>query len=137
MTTQDRPLKGALLMQTLARVNRTYKGKQDGLLVAYAPLLENLNAALREFTHDADPTDPSVGRRDEAGAKALLHAVTALSLPNRILQVIAPDEALPSGHPAQGKGQVDGKATLYVCVGPTCSLPVTEPAAVPALLLPA
>ena len=30
----DRPLKGALLMQTLARVNRTFRGKQDGLLVA-------------------------------------------------------------------------------------------------------
>ncbi|HRA10007.1 MAG TPA: type I restriction endonuclease subunit R, partial [Microbacteriaceae bacterium] len=33
----DRPLKGALLMQALARVNRTFEGKQDGLLVAYAP----------------------------------------------------------------------------------------------------
>ena len=29
----DRPLKGALLMQTLARVNRTFRGKPDGLLV--------------------------------------------------------------------------------------------------------
>ncbi len=29
----DRPLKGALLMQTLARVNRTFRGKEDGLLV--------------------------------------------------------------------------------------------------------
>ena len=29
----DRPLKGALLMQTLARVNRTFRGKDDGLLV--------------------------------------------------------------------------------------------------------
>ena len=55
----DRSIKGALLMQTLARVNRTYKGKQDGLLVAYAPLLENLNAALREFLsliHISEPT---------------------------------------------------------------------------------
>ena len=33
----DRPLKGALLMQTLARVNRTFRGKPSGLLVAYAP----------------------------------------------------------------------------------------------------
>ncbi len=38
----DRPLKGALLMQTLARVNRTFRGKEDGLLVAYAPLADNL-----------------------------------------------------------------------------------------------
>ena len=46
----DRPLKGALLMQTLARVNRTYRGKQDGLLVAYAPLVDNLRKALDEYT---------------------------------------------------------------------------------------
>ena len=46
----DRPLKGALLMQTLARVNRTYRGKTDGLLVAYAPLADNLSRALAEFT---------------------------------------------------------------------------------------
>ncbi|MGO1274494.1 MAG: type I restriction endonuclease subunit R [Corynebacterium variabile] len=49
----DRPIKGALLMQTLARVNRTYRGKQDGLLVAYAPLIDNLAKALSEFTSDA------------------------------------------------------------------------------------
>lgn len=48
----DRPLKGALLMQTLARVNRTFRGKEDGLLVAYAPLAENLQQALAEFTRD-------------------------------------------------------------------------------------
>jgi type I restriction enzyme, R subunit len=46
----DRPLKGALLMQTLARVNRTFRGKTDGLLVAYAPLADNLKKALEEYT---------------------------------------------------------------------------------------
>src|SRR5699024_6152280 len=71
----DRSIKGALLMQTLARVNRTFRGKQDGLLVAYAPLLENLNAALREFTHDVDPTDPSAGRRDVDEAAQLVHTL--------------------------------------------------------------
>ena len=48
----DRPLKGALLMQTLARVNRTFRGKQDGLLVAYAPLAENLRGARRVLPAD-------------------------------------------------------------------------------------
>src|SRR5699024_4102358 len=71
----DRSIKGALLMQTLARVNRTFRGKKDGLLVAYAPLLENLNAALREFTHDVDPTDPSAGRRDVDEAAQLVHTL--------------------------------------------------------------
>ena len=54
----DRPLKGALLMQALARVNRTFRGKQDGLLVAYAPLAENLHKALAEYTATDQTTKP-------------------------------------------------------------------------------
>jgi len=60
----DRPLKGALLMQTLARVNRTFRGKQDGLLVAYAPLADNLAKALAEYT-DADQRNKPMGRTVE------------------------------------------------------------------------
>lgn len=62
----DRPLKGALLMQTLARVNRTFRGKPDGLLVAYAPLADNLSKALAEYT-ESDQESRPVGRNvDEA-----------------------------------------------------------------------
>ena len=68
----DRPLKGALLMQTLARVNRTFRGKQDGLLVAYAPLAENLNKALAEYSTE-DREHRPVGR-DVAEAVALTEA---------------------------------------------------------------
>ena len=66
----DRPLKGALLMQTLARVNRTFRGKPSGLLVAYAPLADSLNQALAEYT-ETDRTERPVGRNvDEAAALA-------------------------------------------------------------------
>ncbi|ALO65797.1 DEAD/DEAH box helicase [Arthrobacter alpinus] len=62
----DRPLKGALLMQTLARVNRTFRGKQDGLLVAYAPLADNLTSALAEYS-DTDRAKKPAGKNiDEA-----------------------------------------------------------------------
>lgn len=64
----DRPLKGALLMQTLARVNRTFRGKEDGLLVAYAPLADNLHKALAEYS-ETDQAGKPVGRNiDEAVA---------------------------------------------------------------------
>ncbi|MGL5862361.1 MAG: type I restriction endonuclease subunit R, partial [Phycicoccus sp.] len=64
----DRPLRGALLMQTLARVNRTFRGKEDGLLVSYAPLVDNLGQALAEYTA-ADLAQRPVGRNiDEAVA---------------------------------------------------------------------
>jgi type I restriction enzyme R subunit len=71
----DRPLKGALLMQTLARVNRTFRGKQDGLLVAYAPLAENLQRALEEYTVNDQTTKP-VGR-DISEAIALTETLVA------------------------------------------------------------
>ena len=66
----DRPLKGALLMQTLARVNRTFRGKPDGLLVAYAPVAENLRVALDEYT-ESDRASRPVGKNvDEAAGLA-------------------------------------------------------------------
>ena len=36
------------------------------------------------------------------------------------------DAALPEGHPAHGKGLIDGRPAVYVCAGPTCGLPVTD-----------
>ncbi len=65
----DRPLQGALLMQTLARVNRTFDGKPDGLLVAYAPLAENLDTALAEYT-DADRAGKPIGKDIDAAVAA-------------------------------------------------------------------
>ena len=64
----DRPLKGALLMQTLARVNRTFRGKQDGLLVSYAPLVDNLNAAFAEYSATDQEARPMGRSIDEAVA---------------------------------------------------------------------
>jgi type I restriction enzyme, R subunit len=64
----DRPLKGALLMQSLARVNRTFRDKPDGVLVAYAPLVENLTKALAEYTKTDQQTKPVGKHIDEAVA---------------------------------------------------------------------
>lgn len=63
----DRTLKDALLMQTLARVNRTYRGKDNGLLVGYAPLVENLERALAEYSARDQERQP-VGRHTEEQA---------------------------------------------------------------------
>ena len=57
----DRSMRGANLMQALARVNRRFRNKQDGLLVGYAPLSDNLQKALAEYSpHDRE--DQTLGR---------------------------------------------------------------------------
>ena len=57
-------------------------------------------------------------------------AAAALKLPylSRIV-LRAPDaQALPTGHPAQAKIAAAGAGSAaFVCVGETCSLPVTDP----------
>ncbi len=67
-----------------------------------------------------------VGKREEKGTADLLREIVTTSLPNRILEVIAPGTVLPENHPARYKKQVDGLATAYVCKGTVCSLPATS-----------
>ena len=69
-----------------------------------------------------------VGERKARDTQAMIDVVLGRSLPNRLLQVVAPHETLPSGHPAAGKIQIDGKATAYLCKGRTCGLPIAHPA---------
>ena len=74
------------------------------------------------------------GEADSPDMAALIDAVNGVSLPNRVLQTVGPGESLPEGHPAHGKGAIDGAATAYVCRGQSCSLPIADPAALAAAL---
>jgi len=49
-----------------------------------------------------------------------------VSLPNVVVDEVWADETLPSNSPAYGKTVIDGTTTAYVCIGPQCSLPVTD-----------
>lgn len=46
----DKPMKGANLMQAIARVNRTFKDKPAGLVVDYLGIAEDLKSALSDYT---------------------------------------------------------------------------------------
>jgi uncharacterized protein len=72
------------------------------------------------------------GKRDDHATAALLRAVHDVGLPNLVLSVVAPDDALPAAHPAAGKTMSGGRATAYVCAGPVCSLPIADPIALAA-----
>jgi uncharacterized protein YyaL (SSP411 family) len=68
-----------------------------------------------------------IGRRGEADCEVLVAAVFGACLPNRVFQVVDPGQSLPDHHPAAGHGQIEGKATAYVCRALSCSPPVSDP----------
>lgn len=47
-----KPLQKHTLIQTISRVNRTYKGKEKGLIVDYIGIKKAMNAALKKYTGD-------------------------------------------------------------------------------------
>ena len=93
----DRPLQGALLMQTLARVNRTFRGKDAGLLVGYAPVADNLQRALTEYSKPDQEGRP-LGR-DVSEAVALTGDLLA-----QIDTALAPFEWRRRLHEARRRG---------------------------------
>lgn len=57
----DKPMKGAPLMQAIARVNRTFKDKPSGLVVDYLGIAEDLKTALADYT-DRDQDNQELGQ---------------------------------------------------------------------------
>jgi type I restriction enzyme R subunit len=63
----DKPMRGAPLMQAIARVNRTFKDKPAGLVVDYLGIADDLKLALAEYTtRDQDNQDLGQDLREQA-----------------------------------------------------------------------
>ncbi|NYZ13097.1 thioredoxin domain-containing protein [Azospirillum sp. RWY-5-1] len=132
------PAGNGTMVGVLARLHaltgeEAYRERADALIAAFSgeltrnffplsTLLNGVELLTRpvQVVIVGDPADPA--------AADLRRAALGPSVPNRILMRVTPDQALPAGHPAAGKGQREGRPTAYVCVGPTCSPPVTDPA---------
>jgi uncharacterized protein YyaL (SSP411 family) len=66
-------------------------------------------------------------------AKPMVDAMFRLSLPGAVQQVVGAFQ-LPASPALAGKTPVNNKPTAYACIGPLCSLPVTDPHALIELL---
>jgi uncharacterized protein len=64
----------------------------------------------------------------DGDAGAMRAGLRDVSLPNAVVLEVPQGEALPASSMVYGKTAIDGKVTAYVCLGPQCSLPVTDPA---------
>jgi len=54
----DKPMKNHTLMQTIARANRVYGEKNNGLIVDYVGVFRNLQKALATYATGHEPDDP-------------------------------------------------------------------------------
>src|SRR4030067_2235619 len=71
-----------------------------------------------------------VGKRDSDTAKMMLRKIGESYVPDMVIYTVdettGEDEVIPQF--SKGKGQKNGKVTVYVCKDSTCSEPMTEPA---------
>jgi uncharacterized protein YyaL (SSP411 family) len=117
-----------------------YRRRAEAILRGFARAMgENVlaHAGLLASTIDVAAPALIVLIVPEGGdAMELRRALSDASLPNVVVQEVRAGDAsvesgtgaLPESSPAHGKTAVEGKPTAYVCIGPQCSLPVTEPA---------
>ena len=132
------PSGNGILAEALARLyfltgKDRYRQYAENIITAFSgeaaknlfPLAALLNAAeaLANTTQIV-----IIGRRDDGHTHQLINAAGAAYAPLHLLNVLPPGATLLDTHPAFGKHQIDGAATAYVCVGHTCSLPITDPA---------
>jgi uncharacterized protein YyaL (SSP411 family) len=92
----------------------------DENLFAHLALLNALDLRLR--------TAEVVVTGEGARADELLAAARRLPFLDRV--VLRASHALPPSHPAQEKIKATTGSAAFICVGETCSLPVTEPDAI-------
>lgn len=92
----DKPMRGANLMQAIARVNRTFKDKPAGLVVDYLGIAEDLKSALSEYT-DRDREREDLGQ--DVREQAVPGMLEARSVVDAILHGYKWRDGLGSGGP--------------------------------------
>jgi uncharacterized protein YyaL (SSP411 family) len=134
------PSGNGIMAATLGRLyvltgKTAYRDRAEATIGAFAGELQQNFFPLATLLNAADVLERPlqvavIGRRDEVATHGLLRALAvSASLPNHVLQIVPPGSDLPASHPAHGKGQLSGKPTVYICEGPVCSAPLTDPVA--------
>jgi len=121
-------LVGVLIRLSILTGDTAYRDRADAIVRAFGGEVRRNFFPLSTLINNAELAQKPVqivlvGDPADAAFQALRRAVDAVSLPNRVVFALAPDDELPPGHPAAGKGLVEGRPAAYVCDGPVCSLP--------------
>jgi uncharacterized protein YyaL (SSP411 family) len=124
-------LVGVLARLAILTGEEDYRRRAESIIETFSGEATRNFFPLATLLNNAEMLDKPVQiviirERDDTASQLLLRTVYSVSLPNRIVLALSPDQRLPANHPAFGKGLVDGKPAAYVCEGPVCSLPVTD-----------
>ena len=132
------PAANGLMIDALARLHYligepAYADRAQAIVDAFAGEMRRNVFPLATYLNGYETLTAAVqvtivGDRERADTKRLIEAAVTTSLPTRVLQVVADPAALPDGHPAASKTAPEG-AAAFVCTGPSCSLPVSDPSA--------
>jgi uncharacterized protein len=136
-TDEATPNHNAVAAQNLIRLavlsgDGSCRDKADRLIAAVAPIIaENLymHLAMLNAIDLRLRAAEIVVTGQGAGADALLAAARRLPPLDRVVLHAASAQALRSNHSASAKLSAAPEPQAFVCVGETCSLPVTDPAA--------
>jgi uncharacterized protein YyaL (SSP411 family) len=138
-TDEATPNHNAVAAQNLIRLaalsgDDSWRDKADRLIAAVAPLIaENLYMHLAMLNaidlrlRGAEIVVTGQG----AAADMLLTAARRLAPLDRIVLHAASAAALPGKHPARAKLDDTHAPQAFICVGETCSLPITDASALP------
>ncbi|HEX3862167.1 MAG TPA: thioredoxin domain-containing protein [Stellaceae bacterium] len=130
---------GVLTRFALLTGNDAYRVRADAIITTFAGEVTRNFFPLATLLNNAELAGKPVqivlvGNDEDPDLLALQRVVYGASLPNRVVLEIRPGTNLPPGHPAEDKGLVKDHAAAYVCDGPVCSLPLTDPQALAATL---
>jgi hypothetical protein len=130
------PSGNAVMVEVLARLHaltgeQRFRSRAEAVVGAFSGSLARnffpLAALLNAAAFLEQPLQIVLVGEPGDDVALLRRAVLDVSLPDRVLQSVAPGTPLPIGHPAQGKTAIAGGVAAYVCAGPVCSLPLTNP----------
>jgi uncharacterized protein len=130
------PSGNGMMLEVLASLyaltgNARYRDLADDVLGAFAGEAVRNSIPLAAFLSGADflLNNVQIVILAGSGTAAMRGAVADCCVPNRVVTVLAGGAEIANGHPACGKTAIDGRATAYVCIGQSCSLPITDPGA--------
>jgi uncharacterized protein len=128
---------GNLIRLAVLSGDDSWREKADRLIAAVAPhIAENLYmhmAMLNAIDLRLCAAEIVVAGQGDT-AEALLAAARRVPPLDRIVLHANAAAALPPSHPARDKLAAAHGPTAFICIGETCSLPVTDPAAVVAAI---